>query len=94
MQLSFAGYKPPDHPVHRAIARLSAGAPLRVRTDRNPWELTTMDGISVGQLAQAFKAPAESGGVSATVVAIASWDKDEVGRRVPRPTQKRGDGKW
>ena len=75
VQLSFAGYKPPDHPVHRAIAGLSAGAPLRVRTDRNPWELTTVDGISVGQLAQAFKAPPESGGVSATVVAIASWDR-------------------
>ncbi len=75
VRLSFAGYRPPDHPVHRAIAGLSAGAPLQVRTDRNLWELTTMDGISVGQLAQGFKAPAEAGGVSATVLAIACWDK-------------------
>ena len=75
VRLSFAGYRPPDHPVHSAIAGLSAGAPLQVRTDRNPWELTTVDGISVGQLAQGFKAPAEAGGVSATVLAIACWDK-------------------
>ena len=50
VQLSFAGYKPPDHPVHRAIAGLSAGAPLRVRTDRNPWELTTVDVLKDGTI--------------------------------------------
>ena len=75
VQLSFAGYRPPDHPVHRAIAGLSAGAPLHVRTDRTPWELATVDGVMVGRLAQGFTPPAGTGGVSATTLAVACWDK-------------------
>ena len=75
VQLSFAGYRPPDHPVHRAIARLSAGAPLHVRTDRTPWELATVDGVTVGRLARGFTFPAGTGGVSATTLAVACWDK-------------------
>ena len=74
VQLSFAGYWPPDHPVHRAIAGLSPGDPLQVRTNRIPWELATKDGITVGRLARAFKAPAEPGEVTATALAIACWD--------------------
>ncbi len=93
VRLSFAGYRPPDHPVHRAIAGLSAGAPLQVRTDRNLWELTTVDGISVGQLAQGFKAPAEAGGVSATVLAIACWDKTK-SEEGTTADSKASDGKW
>ena len=75
VQISFAGYRPPDHPVPRAIAGLSSGDPLRVRTDRRPWELTTNEGVTVGRLSQRFKVPAGTGEVSATVLAIACWDK-------------------
>ena len=74
VQLSFAGYRPPDHPVHRAIAGLSPGDPLQVRTNRTPWELATMDGITVGKLARGFKVPVETGEVTATALAIACWD--------------------
>ena len=84
----------PDHPVHRAIAGLSAGAPLQVRTDRNLWELTTVDGISVGQLAQGFKAPAEAGGVSATVLGHRLLGQDEVGKEGTKADSKASDGKW
>ena len=90
----FRRLQAPDHPVHRAIAGLSAGAPLRVRTNRNPWELTTVDGISVGQLAQAFKAPAESGGVSATVVAIALPGTGRSRKEGTKADSKASDGKW
>ncbi len=75
VQLSFAGYRPTEHPVHRAITQLSPGDPLLVRTDRSPWELATVDGVTVGRLAQAFKVPAEAGDVSANVLAIAAWDQ-------------------
>ena len=75
VQLSFAGYRPPGHPVHRAIAGLSPGDPLQVRTDRTPWELATLDGITVGRLAQSFKAPVATGKVSATALAIATWNR-------------------
>ena len=75
MHLSFAGYWPLEDPVHRAIAALSPGDPLQVRTDRSPWELVTADGVPVGRLAQGYRVPEESGDVSATVLAIAAWDK-------------------
>ena len=75
VQLSFAGFRPSEHPVHKAIASLSAGDPLKVKTDRDPWEVTTTRGITVGRLAQGFKEPQEAEQVSATVLAIASWNK-------------------
>ena len=75
VQLSFAGYRPSGHPIHKAIAGLSAGDPLRVRTDREPWELTTAEGVPVGRLSQGFKEPREAQEVSATVLAIARWNK-------------------
>ena len=83
VQLSFAGYWPPDHPVHRAIAGLSPGDPLQVRTNRTPWELATKDGITVGRLARAFKAPAETGEVTATALAIACWDSTKSEGTIP-----------
>ena len=75
VQLSFAGYRPQGDPVHHAIAGLSPGDPLRVMTDQTPWGLATVDGIEVGRLAQGFKAPAGTGEVSATTLAIACWDR-------------------
>ena len=75
VHLSFPGYRPPGHPIHRAIASLSSGDPLQVRTDRVPWEVVTADGITVGRLAQRFQRSREPGDVSATVLAIARWDK-------------------
>ena len=75
VHLSFPGYRPPGHPIHRAIASLSSGDPLQVRTDRVPWEVVTADGITVGRLAQRFQRSRETGDVSATVLAIARWNK-------------------
>ena len=75
VQLSFAGYRSPNHPIHKAIAGLSAGDPLNVNTDRSPWEVSTSEGITVGRLAQAFGPPPETGDVSATALAIARWSK-------------------
>ena len=75
VQLSFAGYQPVGHPVHQAIAGLSPGDLLQVRTDRSPWELLTMDGATVGRLARSYKVPVAAGEVSATALAIASWDR-------------------
>ena len=92
VQLSFAGYRPPGHPVHRAIAGLSPGDLLQIRTDRSPWELATVDGFPVGRLAQGYRVPAETGDVSATVLAIAAWDKAKSGGEIPRPAQERAVG--
>ena len=75
VQLSFAGYRSHGHPVHKAIASLSAGDRLNVNTDCTPWALTTTQGITVGRLARTFKRTQAGEGVSATVLAIARWNK-------------------
>ena len=75
VQLSFPGYRHPRHPIHQAIARLSPGDPLQVRTGMTPWELVDARGIVVGRLARRYEIPGNPGGVSATVLAIGAWDK-------------------
>jgi ATP-dependent DNA helicase RecQ len=76
VNLSFAGRKRPEDPVHQAIKRLSPGDPLRVKTDKNPWELTATDGTTVGRLAQSFDVPEGVNEASAIKLAIATWDKE------------------
>ena len=74
--LSFAGYRPNAHPVHRAIAALSPGDPLEVQVGPSRWNLLDRNGVMVGQLAGSFVAPDRMRCVMATVLAITTWDRD------------------
>ena len=74
--LSFAGYRQPGHPVHRAIAALSPGDPLQVRVGASRWELLDRNGTVVGQLASGFEPPTGLRCTIATVMAIATWDRE------------------
>ena len=75
--LGFAGYRRPDATVHKAIAGLSTGSRLGVRMgSRGRWELLNSDGIAVGQLAGGYKIPDDMHIKSATVLAVAVWEKD------------------
>ena len=74
VHLGFAERWQPDHPVHPAIAELSPGDPLQVRSGENRWELLDRSGTVVGQLAHGFQAPAGTRFASATVLAIVNWD--------------------
>ena len=74
--LSFAGNKPPENHLHRAIAALSPGDTLTVRQDGQPWRLLNQAGTTVGILAQSFKPPDNMVCTDATVAAIATWGKD------------------
>ena len=74
--LSFAGYRHPDHPVHRAIAALSPGDLLQVRVESNRWELLDRNGTVVGQLASGFEAPPGMRCAFAAVLAIVTWDRE------------------
>ena len=74
--LSFAGYRHPGHPVHGAIAALSAGAPLQVRVGASRWEILDSKGTVVGQLAGNFEAPPEMRCIFAKVLAIATWSRE------------------
>ena len=73
--LSFAGYRPTGHPVHGAIAALSPGDLLQVRTGANRWELLDSNGTVVGQLAAGFSPPSGMRPAFATVWAVATWDR-------------------
>ena len=74
--LSFAGYRRPDHPVHAAIAALSPGDVLAVRPGSPRWELVDSQGVVVGQLASGFEGSAGLRCAFATVMAIATWDRE------------------
>ena len=74
--LSFAGYRPADDPVHAAIAALSPGDSLHVRHGSNRWDLLDSRGNLVGRLASSFTPPVDMRCVSASVLAIATWDRE------------------
>ena len=73
--LSFAGRKPSQHRMHRAIAALSPGDPLHVRERSGRWELLDDGGIVVGVLAQSFVPPKGMVCTGATVLAIVCWSR-------------------
>ena len=74
--LGFAGYRPPGHPVHGAIAALSPGDLLEVRAGAERWELFDRNGVVVGQLARTFKPPHGMRCEHAAVMAIVRWDRE------------------
>ena len=74
--LSYAGYRRAGHPVHRAIAALAPGNPLRVRTKGKRWQLLNRNGVVVGQLAGGFEPPEGMRFASASVLAVATWSRD------------------
>ena len=74
--LSFAGYRPPGSPVHPTIAALAPGDRLHVQHGSNRWELLDRHGTVVGQLARSFMPPADMRCAFASVLAIATWDRE------------------
>ena len=77
MDLGFAGRKEEDQPIHCTIAALSPGDPLKTRiTDRGRWQLLNEAGRVVGHLAKSFRPPDGMRCRSATVLAIAGWNRE------------------
>ncbi len=74
--LSFAGYKHTRDPVHNAIAALSPGDRLQVREHPDRWRLFDRNGTVVGQLARSFRPPDNMRCAFATVMAIATRDRE------------------
>ena len=74
--LGFAGNRPSSDRVHGAIAALSPGDPLQVRSESGRWELVDANGTVVGRLSGSFSPPVGMRCVSATVMAIITWDKE------------------
>ena len=74
--ISYAGRFHRRHHIHRTIARLSAGDPITVTDSSGRWTISTLDGTPIGRLARTFKPPPNARLRSATVMAIATWNKD------------------
>ena len=91
VHLSFAGYKPPDHPTHRAIAELAPGDQLQVRRESNRWKLCNYEGDVVGTLASKFESPLAMRCAKATVLAITTWSRD---RSDPQYHQRLKNDTW
>ena len=71
VDLGFAGRLAARHTVHRAIAVLSSGDPLEMRSsDRGRWELLDRGGNRVGRLAKSFNPPPGMRCRSAAVLAM------------------------
>ena len=68
--LSFAGYRPADHSLHRSISALSHGDRLGTRVMNGRWELFDTSGAVVGQLAKKFQPPEGMRCTEATVFAV------------------------
>lgn len=77
VDLGFAGRRWAGDPIHRAIAALSPGDPLKVRVgERGQWELLNRVGRVVGRLAKSFRPPSRKSCRSAGVLAIVGWSRE------------------
>ena len=63
---------------YRDIGALSPGDPLQLRVGSRRWELLDSNGTVVGQLASGFEPPTGLSCSFATVMAIATWDRERL----------------
>ena len=91
MFLSFAGYKPPNDRVHRAIAALSPGDQLQAQQQSDRWELLDSAGTVVGTLSRSFKAPDRMRCINASVSDVATWSSE---RSEPQYRQRLKNDTW
>ena len=76
VDLGFAGRRDTRHPIHRAIAALSAGDHLETRVKKQEsWELLDRAGTVVGRLARSFQPPLGMRCRSAEVLAVVGWSR-------------------
>ena len=77
VDLGFAGRRAPDHAVHQAIAALSAGDAIELRTEREHRALVDGKGNTVGWLARAYAPPAGASCIAASVAAIIVRERED-----------------
>ena len=77
VDLGFPGRRWAGDRIHRAIAALSPGDPLKVRAGKTgQWELLDREGRVVGRLAKRFSPPAGKSCRSAAVLAMVGWSRE------------------
>jgi ATP-dependent DNA helicase RecQ len=77
VDLGFAGRHSAQAPVHRAIAALEPGSPLRLQRRNDRWELLDPGGTAICRLAKSFNLPRGMRCKSAHVVAVVIRRREE-----------------
>ena len=93
VDLGFAGRRGVHDPIHRAIAALSPGDPVRIRiADQGRWELTDSAGFVVGRLAKRFQPAGRDALPRGRRAGCRRLEPRGVGALVPRRRQVRDVG--
>ena len=76
IDIGYAGRYHYRNPIHKAISRLSAGDPLKVKIEENgSWILLSSSGLAVGRLAKSFVPPSGMRCRTVEVYAVISWNR-------------------
>ncbi len=77
VNISFAGYKSPNHRIHKSIADLAIGDSLKIKLGKyNKWVVMDANNQLVGKMAESFQPRNGMEIKSARVFAIVGWSKE------------------
>ncbi len=81
VDLSFAGRQGDRHAVHSAIAQAQVGAPIRLSSVGDRWQIEDAQGRPLGRMSRAFVPPVGTKFVTGEIAAIIHWRKEDAGER-------------
>lgn len=81
VDLSFAGRQGDRHIVHNAIAEALVGAPIKLASVGDRWQIEDLQGRALGRMAKAFAPPKGTKFVTSEIAAIIQWRKEDADER-------------
>ena len=81
VDLSFAGRQGDRHVVHNAIAEAQVGAPVRLSSVGDRWQIEDVRGRALGRMSKAFAPPIGTKFVTGEIAAIIHWRKEDADER-------------
>ncbi|SFO41732.1 ATP-dependent DNA helicase RecQ [Roseovarius lutimaris] len=81
VDLSFAGRQGDRHVVHNAIAEAQVGAPVRLSSVGDRWQIEDVQGRALGRMSKAFAPPIGTKFVTGEIAAIIHWRKEDADER-------------
>lgn len=81
VDLSFAGRQGDRHIVHDAIAEAQVGAPIKLASVGDRWQIEDIQGRVLGRMARAFTPPIGTKFVTGEIAAIIHWRKEDADER-------------
>lgn len=81
VDLSFAGRQGDRHIVHNAIAEALVGAPIKLASVGDRWQIEDLQGRALGRMAKAFAPPKGTKFVTGEIAAIIQWRKEDADER-------------